>query len=94
MTQNAVVDILTDRHFDTAEEELMMILGWDSVVNLWRVYEAVEEQARICKNCEKFDQPVGLDTIAAGICREGMFGDCDVSHENELACEHFDERGG
>lgn len=37
-----IVD-LTDRPFMSAEEELMQTLGWGSIVNLWRVYEAVEE---------------------------------------------------
>ena len=37
-----IVD-LTDRLFMSAEEELMQTLGWGSIVNLWRVYEAIEE---------------------------------------------------
>ena len=36
-----IVD-LTDR-FMSAEEELMQTLGWDSIVNLWRVWEAIGE---------------------------------------------------
>ena len=38
-----IVEIMSDRYFDTAEEELMETLGWGSIVNLWRVWEAVEE---------------------------------------------------
>jgi len=40
--EDVIVD-LTDRLFMSNEEELMQTLGWGSIVNLWRVYEAREE---------------------------------------------------
>jgi len=43
MMESILVDILTDRFFETNEEELMHILGRDSIVNLWRVYEERDE---------------------------------------------------
>lgn len=43
MRDEKVIEILTDRLFDTNEEELLHVLGWNSIVNLWRVWEAVGE---------------------------------------------------
>lgn len=40
--KDIIVD-LTDRLFMSNEEELMETLGWGSIVNLWRVQEAIEE---------------------------------------------------
>lgn len=43
MSEERVIEILTDRHFETSEEELMHVLGWDSIVSLWRVWEFILE---------------------------------------------------
>lgn len=42
-TMKDIIVDLTDRLFMSNEEELMEILGWGSIVNLWRVQEAIEE---------------------------------------------------
>lgn len=38
-----IVDLDTGRLFMSAEEELMETLGWGSIVNLWRIQEAISK---------------------------------------------------
>lgn len=47
MSDDGIIEILTDRPFETNEEELMHVLGWNSIINLWRVQEAIEMKATI-----------------------------------------------
>lgn len=54
MSDERVIEILTDRHFETNEEELMHVLGWEGIVNLWRVYEEREELEEDRKLRRKF----------------------------------------
>ena len=42
MSDGSIIEILTDRLFMSNEEELMHVLGWNSIINLWRVQEAIE----------------------------------------------------
>ena len=48
VSDDGIIEILTDRFFETNEEELMRVLGWNSIINLWRVQEAIDEVVVDC----------------------------------------------
>lgn len=50
------------------------------------------ETEKTCGDCGEFRTPTWISDPELGLCKQGMFGDCEASDKNESACRFFKEK--